>query len=413
MRFCKWVRFFFPLTIILIIAFGFQGKKEEVAPLNIPELLNRVSELSRLPINHPVSFGEKSRDELFDYLNKTLDAELPPDKALAISRSWALLGLIPEGVDLRRLLLSVLLEQAGGYYDPKEGKLFLIKGYDPLIERIIVIHELVHALQDQTISLSMLEERSKRNDDLALSWQSVIEGQATAVMFEFMSGKKITELPDLSQMSEGLLSFQFSGFQAFANAPRYLKLRLVFPYLSGASFIRGYDGKSEGRDWVYLLKNLPQSTEQIIHPGKYQLDPPQEVGMPDIPLQLIYTDTLGELGVYGLLSRFLAEEEANRGSAGWDGGRYFTYQERNNKPFLVTVTLWDSAKEAEEFYNLYGRLVIKRYPEAKRIKDEPYLLFQQGDRFIFVETNGNKVVTISRAKGSDISLVRRRLSSNN
>jgi len=407
----RW-KFILPLMLIVGIFFGFQEKKAETPSLNIPELLTKASELSGLPLKHPVSFGEKSRTELLDYLKKTLDTELPPKKAEAISTSWALLGLIPEGVDLRRLLLSVLLEQAGGYYDPKAGKLFLIKGYDPLIERIIVIHELVHALQDQTISLKELEEKTKDNDDLALAWQSVIEGQATAVMFEFISGKKITELPDLSRMSAGLLSLQFTSYKAFTNAPRYLKLRLIFPYLSGCSFIRSYAQKENKRgNWVYLLTHLPPSTEQIIHPEKYGLDPPKMVKKPGLSFPLIYSDTLGELGIYGVLSQFLPEEEARKGSSGWGGGRYFTYKTKEGKPFLLAITLWDSEKEAEEFASLYREAVKRRYPKALLLKETPYTLFKVGDRFTLIEKIGAKVITVERAKGTIISLIRRRISS--
>ena len=78
-----------------------------------------------------------------------------------------------------------------------------------------------------------------------------------------------------------------------------------------------------------VYSNLPQSTEQIIHPEKYlEQDEPQDVTLPDLETALggtwsqLDTDVFGELYMRLYLEAFINTDQATIAAEGWDGDRY-------------------------------------------------------------------------------------------
>ena len=79
-----------------------------------------------------------------------------------------------------------MITQAGGYYDPNQGKFFLVMvPNSDLILDTISSHELMHALQDQHFGLNRYyyghdgEGPSKFNDDEVSARRFIVEGEAT------------------------------------------------------------------------------------------------------------------------------------------------------------------------------------------------------------------------------------------
>src|SRR5690606_24051798 len=108
------------------------------------ELLPDLARRSGLELRAPVRLARRSRAELVRYLEAKLEQELPPEEASAIAESYRLLGLVPDGLDLRGLLLSVYTEQVAGFYDPDSTALFVMDDQPEESVRTVLIHELVH-----------------------------------------------------------------------------------------------------------------------------------------------------------------------------------------------------------------------------------------------------------------------------
>src|SRR5205814_7547752 len=90
-----------------------------------------------------------------------------------------LFGLIPDSLELRPTMIDVLTEQVAGYYDPDSNALYIPADIEPFQLRIVVSHELVHALQDQYVRLDSIISQRHANDRRSAA-QAILEGQATA-----------------------------------------------------------------------------------------------------------------------------------------------------------------------------------------------------------------------------------------
>src|SRR5437867_382195 len=75
------------------------------------------------PVPQRVSAAQARRDGLAEF-----DRSEPPRRRRADETLAELLGLLPPGSDLRRLVGSVFGEQVAGYYDPRSRRLRLVDG---------------------------------------------------------------------------------------------------------------------------------------------------------------------------------------------------------------------------------------------------------------------------------------------
>jgi hypothetical protein len=203
-------------------------------------LLPEVETLAGLPARRPVSLAVRTREELESFLTTELGRQLPPEKASALTRTYARLGLVPADLELDELLRSLLLEQVVGYYDPGRDTLFVMEGLDPALVEPVLAHEIVHALQDQYEDLDSLMTANLEHNDRATAAQSALEGHATLAMLEWQLGRltggvvDLETLPSLSSLPEdALLDAAGLEMPALTSAPRLIRESLIFPYLGG------------------------------------------------------------------------------------------------------------------------------------------------------------------------------------
>ena len=75
----------------------------------------------------------------------------------------------------------------------------------------------------------------------------------------------------------------------------------------------------------------------------------------------MYQNTLGEFETRLFLFQHLKDQnEAVRGASGWDGDRYELFNTTAGQG-IVWVTVWDSAVDASEFFDMMNTIVDKRY----------------------------------------------------
>lgn len=331
------------------------------------ELLPDLAERAGLELRAPVRVARRSRAELVAYLTAKLDQEMPAAEERALTESYRLLGLVPEGLDLRALLLSVYTEQVAGFYDPDSTALFVMDDQPAESLRTVLVHELVHAVQDQHADLDSLTARGRGNDR-QLAAQAAIEGHATLVMLEYMTEQMrggsvdLTEIPDFAAQVRPALQALRGQYPALANAPLIVQETLLFPYLEGAGWVqRMWQQAGERTNPFGAL--LPQSTEQVIVPGGVlpsERDEPTEVRVQGAGER--YSNTLGQLETAVLLRQLVGGAAASDAARGWDGDR-FTLMEAGDGLALAWYTVWDDAPARDRFVSTL-RPALARLPRT-------------------------------------------------
>jgi hypothetical protein len=314
---------------------------------------------------HPVVL-RRSRVQVRDYVIHKFDDDLPPAELAGAQAAYRLFGLIPDSMDLRRSLIDLLTEQVAGYFDPDSNALFIPTDIDPSQARLVISHELVHALQHQYLNLDSLVELKRQNDRRSAA-QAILEGQATlAQVLVLMPEQKIESLPNLWNLRSALGGAQ-EQMKVFANAPLWLRESLIFPYLGGAEFVRWFDREYPGKEPFGPL--MPISTEQILHPARYAAgDRPDRLAFEALAPgagAVRYEDDLGEFEIRLLFEQHLGDDSAAaRLAEGWDGDRYVVLRTGGRTgtgaDVLVWYVLWDDRAAAARFAKGLERAWAKR-----------------------------------------------------
>ncbi|MBX6363510.1 MAG: hypothetical protein IRZ00_06550 [Gemmatimonadetes bacterium] len=349
----------------------------------VDSLLPRLEYLSGLKALRPIRIGYRTRAQVREYVVRQLDRDLPPAELGGIHAAYATLGLIPDTLDLRALLIDLYTEQVGGYYDPETKTFYTVEGTPRSALRTVLAHELVHALQDQHTNLDSLVAR-RRGNDRQTAAQAAVEGQATAVMFVVLADQAAhrpvdpAQLPDLAVQLAPAIEEQNAQFPVYARAPRIIRETLVFPYLRGAAFVQELwrdraAGGPPAAGWPAPLDSLlPQSTEQVMHPDRFveERDTPTELRLGPQPprptgWRTRYENTLGELEMTIFLRQVLGDS-AN--AEGWDGDRYRVLEGPGNARALVWYSVWDDAAAADAFAASYRRSLERRPGRQARVE---------------------------------------------
>lgn len=319
----------------------------------ISNITLEVSRLRGLPVRQPVRFKTMDREELKQFLRTKLTADLPPTHMQNYEIALKVLGALPQQVDLQQTILGLLSEQIAGLYDNDTRTLYVMKQFDlsRTLARIILAHEICHALQDQNFDFKRLPLNSPDNDDVNVATLSVLEGDATILMQDY--ARENFSISDLTQLLEVFTIDQ----RAYEHSPWILRQQLIFPYLSGSSFLLRltYDDPAM-RDEPF--RKPPVSSEQIAHPEKYTIadrDDPTSFVLPDLSEHFgggwkrTFSNVFGEMQIRLLFETWRLWDEAKTVSEGWGGDRYNLYR-KGDDYVLVWVTTWDAEQDADEFF---------------------------------------------------------------
>jgi hypothetical protein len=295
----------------------------------------------------------RSREQVRAYLIRKLDEQLPPAKLKGLETTYKLFGLLPDTLQLRALLEDLYTEQVAGYYDPDSATLFAVADADPVQLRLVLAHEMIHALQGQYIPLDSILHDTSNNDRLTAA-QAVLEGQATLASIEVLApGRDVGTNPEFWELYREQVRQQQSSMPVFAKAPLVVRESLIFPYLAGAEFMHWWK-TSPLRDTVPYGPRMPVSTEQILFPDRIlRGDAPLLLKLPP-STEVIHEDVLGESEMRVLTARVQGAREVRTGAPiGWGGDRYRVFPTPSG-PALVWYVVWDDVRSAERFIWGYG-----------------------------------------------------------
>ncbi|MDA0836619.1 MAG: hypothetical protein O3B01_23785 [Planctomycetota bacterium] len=350
-----------------------------------------IAKIRGLPFRGPVKKGIQNKEELRNYLQELMLRKQPKEKMDALARAYAMLGLMPRGIDLSKVVLDLLQQQVAGFYDPETKALYLINEWN-MSQSSIISHELMHALQDQHFDLLSLPMEDEKREDVMNAVRCVVEGEGMLMMFLYVSDKDadvgafetllgegyksyITALDRGIEMKLDDDSFMSSlGMGGLANVPRVLKESLILPYMAGLVFVHRAWQKGGWQGVNDLYQDMPQSTEQILHIEKYfdEIDRPTviEIMEPEklAPegFNLIYESVLGELYISVLMRDLRGNKASKSAWEGWDGDLYLAFlNPETDTELCIWSTVWDSENDAGEFAEQY------RLAESARTSEKP------------------------------------------
>ncbi|MBI5864063.1 MAG: hypothetical protein HZB38_06080 [Planctomycetes bacterium] len=385
------------------------GQASRPAELTVDELKQMakeveadVAKLRGWEFKRPVKTDVRDEKQLREFIEKRLfEEELGGGRLEQTQAFLRMVGIIPADCDMRKTMIDVLLNQVGGFYDPPTQAFYMLKrggvAYGPLVNRILIAHELTHALDDQYFDLDKLMKSREQSEDWSLAVGSLVEGSATQLMTAYtlraMSGGKY-DTSELAQVAKD----EMARSRSFIEAPPYFRT-LAATYLCGMSFVvRGRmtdfpdaSAKAIRNDLLAAAKDPPVSSEQILHPDKYwnKRDRDEPVRFDDAAIEklladgthlVVHRNTAGEIlcavatndhdEPFNMAAGANPTYWTNEAATGWGGDRFYllaagaTPEAAKELRDLrgVWITAWDTKSDRDEFVEDYEA----RRPNARR-----------------------------------------------
>jgi hypothetical protein len=357
------------------------------------EVLDQMSEITGLKLRTPLKKTLRSREEIRAYVIREMNEDKAPAERYASSRSAEAFGLLPKGFDFDGFMVDLLTEQIAGLYDPKAHE-FYIADWIPLSDqRMVMAHELTHALEDQHFQIEAWTKAARPNDDAELAREAVLEGSAMAAMIDYLLGESGRTLKDLPDIDPSMLVGDMGGTPALKKAPPFLKDALIFPYFAGLTFSADILKEGGWKSLPVLFSNPPVSTQQIMHPALYHSGKtPSDVKLPDVSKLLgpewtmLEENIMGEFGWKEILKQFLGEDRAKTLAAAWDGDRYVVYEQKRTKRLaLVSRLHFSSEAQAARYFGQYSEALEKKYEQRNNLFRRPnFFSFDSADGSVYL-----------------------------
>jgi hypothetical protein len=361
------------------------GQSQQAFYQAADQVLARMSRMLDLPILHPVKKSVESKAQIRAFLVKQDRHDEKPAKEYADKMALQAFDLIPRGFQLHQFMLTLLTNQIAGFYDPKAQE-FYIADWIPLAEqRMVMAHELTHALDDQHFHIQAWLKAARPNDDAEAARQAVLEGSATVSMIDYElrgTGRSVRDMPDIGPLTQAVIGNP-AGSPDLAAAPPYIRDSLLFPYLSGAVFTqRVLKAGSGWKDFQKVFARPPVSTQQIMQPAMYLAnEAPPPVTLPNLKKLLgshwnvLDENVVGEFDLEEILKRFLPARQASSLAPDWWGDRYAILENKKTKSSLLLFRLrLDSDAHAAQFFSSYSDLLRKKHANAKAVVTAPEFL---------------------------------------
>jgi len=408
-----------------------QANSAQATLATADEVLQQMSRITGLPIKAPLKKELVSKSDVEQYLKDNLHAEYTAAEMHGEEAALKAFGVVPPDFSLERFLVSFYTEQAAGFYDPRRQTMFMADWVEPDQQKVVLAHELTHALQDQSFDLWKFTHAVRDNDDALTARAALVEGYATLSMMQVMLGSvPVEKLPSLDSMIEQGLNQSMASFPVYSSAPFFMRFQLLFPYLQGMRFSRRALEIGGWRRLNQTFTDPPSTTRQIFEPDLYFSNRPapdgsngsnpatavaaqpqpkaDELALPPPPslehvagVQQVESNVMGALGYYALFGQLLTEAESRKVSSTWVADRYLVYEGPSpGQLILVSRTRWTSPKAAADFCADYRAILAKRSPGGDASKPIPQGGSASGDPNIFVRTSGSRR-TLVLSKGDE------------
>ena len=376
--------------------------------------MTRVEAIREREFKRPVQFAVVGRDAL-----ATRGADPPERRRSSLYHDgiYEATFIINESTDAYGEVVGERAASVGGFYVPGSDRFFLVTDDPrrPVINEGVLVHELIHALQDQT---GLLDSATAASADGRRARLGLVEGDANYVQARYRSRCQNgtwdcvpTPATD-ERRPEFNLGVYLVGYQPYSDGPALV-----------ADLRRrgGWTGVDAAYDTV------PVSSEQTIHPERYPNERPTPIAYrPDLTgeWRQFANETVGEAWLFAMFwyqgRAYDISVTDGRRILEPDAGAFDTYnytsvpseEWANDRLFLLTdgsagghvwVTDWDSAADARQFRDAYVRTVeghggtavgptTWRIPEGNGYADA-FRVVRDGTRVVVVNGPTEKSLT--------------------
>ncbi len=336
----------------------------------IPPLAKQLTEVSGMPLRHPVPCDFITREKIKDFLNQRVKEVAKPEDLRAEELTLKKFGLVPADFNLAKNTIDLLTEQAAAFYDYDRKKLFVTDTTASETQEPVLSHEIAHAIADQNYNLAKFIKAGRKSDDGATARLAVMEGQATWLMSELLArkmGQSLKNSPTLLAMMSSSTEAAAGQYPVFDNSPLYLRLTLVFPYTKGMLFQNAVFDRDGQAGFGEVFLKPPVSTQQILHPEKYfsRLKPTQPaLPQPHLPrgYKSLVGGSLGELEHVVMLEQYSGKELAAQLAPHWRGCAFDLLENKKaGRVVLLYAVEWDSEDAARQYFAAYRLQLSKKW----------------------------------------------------
>ena len=331
----------------------------------------RVEYIRGLPFEDEVDLDILTREEYVEEFLEDPEREQTEEYWDWNSMVWRAMFVVGDDADLEEEFDTVRGEAVGGLYDPEDERIVLISD-DPddlVVDNSTLMHEYLHALQDQHYNLTQ-EYLQPPTQDQQLARNGLIEGDAVyleEVYAEYCETEwDCVEVPDdeeeePEEPAEFNLGLWVTIFQPYSDGPQYVAEILE---------TEGQEGLDERFD------DPPATSSEIIHP-KLEGELPEPMEFEDTAQNGWSTfdegedgaDRLGEASIYAMFWYQTIEHDigiidldaffqpdgeyqtynyVSPVSDGWTNDVIVPY-ERDGELGYVWQTQWETEEDAELF----------------------------------------------------------------
>ena len=399
----------------------------------VDELIQFSSQETGLPVKSKVKRQLTTRSAVESYLNEKFDEDRGAKRLQRDEIVLKKFGLLDRDFALRPYLLALLKEHIEAYYDEKTQTVNLLDWVDVEEQKPVMAHELTHALRDQKVGLEKWGDQTPEDvstdaasdtdhlakDEIDTARDAVTEGQATAVMMDYIlkpMGKSLVKDPEVMNFVRQQMTGNTDS-PVMARAPLLLSESMLFPYREGLSFEQDvWMDQGQTAAFAGMLDHPPTSSWEIMNPREYeQKHVPAVPLLPNIhPLvDKLYTPydigQVGELDLNILTKLLGGDGAANDLTPAWNGGIYWAGQQRSAKTpaeqnttgalALIYLSAWRNEASAQRFAQIYGENLARKYdnvkPEAATApedqRQETVRLFETSEGPVLITTRGKLV----------------------
>ena len=276
-------------------------------------------------------------------------------------------GIIDGSADLEEIWMRFGDAGVLGYYEPETGDIVLRSGEITALTKTVLVHELVHALDDQVFGLDR-SEYDARDDEIDWTFSALIEGSAGEIEERYRATLSQAErdeetaarnaLPrtvSLSEFTTSFLELQFGRYQ------------------HGDAFVAAlWDDGQAAVDDAFL--DPPATSEVVIDHGAYVAgEGVEDVDTPPADGPAFRSGVWGEAAWGALFADAFGPFEGLDLADGWGGDRYVAWRNGDETCVRIHVAgdsaavLDDYAFAIEEWVTLAsGREVF--YPTADLVR---------------------------------------------
>lgn len=399
------------------------GLSAEEREAYVSRAMARIEVLREREFEETVPVSVISRDE---YANRTR-ANSSANFSAWNNQVWEALFVVGEDEDVQQLLQqTTTAATTGGYFFVEdEIKLITDDPDDLSIDRGTLVHELVHAQQDQYVDLTNATFRAE-TQDAQLATDGLIEGEANYVedRYEARCGVEWECVASPSSGGGGSGDINFGLF-----------VTLFHPYSDGPPYVHDLVER-EGWDAVdEAYASPPKSTEQIIHhtderPAPMNLTDNATAGWEPFPEQGENgTDRVGEASIFAMLwyqsrnygadtipVRTITDTSAEYDtynydsvpSSGWANDAVLPYRKETpdgTQYGYVWAIEWDTETDATQFLAAYRAILTAQ--DARRLGPRTWVIeagpFADAFR---VAKDGRRVTIVNAPTATDLDDVR-------